>query len=350
MLIKINAQALLNQVVYHSSYSVSKKMNAEELLDFEKRISAFKTQAQALNSSANEKTPQNLNNTKILNELEKGLVDVYFSDLDNKIYKVKLSFNSIAILEKKFDDILARDDNSFLLHGESAAFVSGWYKDIAMRRNYIKADENQDGFINQEEALNLRQDFNPKQFFLCIDEGVFNFKFAGLNQYAHLKDSENFKTTTLNLALNESIKLDDDFDGVINYEQASKGRADKNLGDLARKILDENKILEFLLNDEKFREKYKAKITQMLKKRAEDELKLKEDEENNKKEKIRNKILNNGIENLSEEEKIFAQKNFPQLMQKKIFELKDDEILTLLNDFLKIEKIEQAQELLNLKI
>lgn len=37
-------------------------------------------------------------------------------------------------------------------------------------------------------------------------------------------------------------------------------------------------------------------------------------------------------------------------MQKKIFELKDDEILTLLNDFLKIEKIEQAQELLNLKI
>ena len=89
MLIKINAQALLNQIVYHSSYSVSKKMNAEELLDFEKRISAFKTQAQALNSSANEKTPQDLNNTKILNELEKGLVDVYFSDLDNKIYKVK---------------------------------------------------------------------------------------------------------------------------------------------------------------------------------------------------------------------------------------------------------------------
>ena len=37
-------------------------------------------------------------------------------------------------------------------------------------------------------------------------------------------------------------------------------------------------------------------------------------------------------------------------MQKKIFELKDDEILTLLNDFLKIEKIEQAQELLNFKI
>ena len=93
-----------------------------------------------------------------------------------------LKLTASYCFEKKFDDILARDDNSFLLHGESASFVSGWYKDIAMRRNYIKADENQDGFINQEEALNLRQDFNPKQFFLCIDEGVFNFKFAGLNQ------------------------------------------------------------------------------------------------------------------------------------------------------------------------
>lgn len=352
MIFKINSKALLNQIVYYSSYSAPKKMDAEELLDFEKRISNF--EAEELNSNP-KKTPQNLENTKLLNDLEASLIDVYFNDLENKVYKVKLNFNSIGILQKKFDDIVARKDGSFLLHGASAAFVSSWYKDIAYKRNYIEADENKDGLIDKNEALNLKEDFGARQFYLCLDEeGRLNFKFFGVNIYKNLKDNENFKPTTLNLALNESIRLDSDFDGIINYEQASENRADKDLNALAKKILDETKFFELILSDEKFIEKYKAQLAQMFKEQVERELGFKEDEDNIQKEKIRNKILSQGIQNLSIEEKILVQKYFPELSKKQednfAVEFNIEEFANLFKDFLKSEKIEIPKGLLDFKI
>lgn len=81
--------------------------------------------------------------------------NIYFQ-FDDENVGVKLSDKVIEKLKNFFEESDFEDyDNGIILNGAAAAYVSGWYADIAYRRNYALADTNKDGEINSAESKNI---------------------------------------------------------------------------------------------------------------------------------------------------------------------------------------------------
>ena len=89
---------------------------------------------------------------------------VVFADPTNgALVKLNLSNENIDKLRKHFtgeNNFLERKDGSLRLNGEAEAFVSGWFGDIAYKREFLRADTDSDGELNDSEYRETRNQFN----------------------------------------------------------------------------------------------------------------------------------------------------------------------------------------------
>ncbi len=257
-------------------------------------------------------------------ELEKDLVKVYFTNSSgSKITQVALSREAVIFLNKEFGEVYERKDGSFLLDGKSNAYLRGWYNEIALNQNYLKADANKDGLIDDEERLNLKSLFIPRKYALCSGDVflyVSNIKahraFSELSEGLREKYQSFFTSKTLNLALDKAVRLDKDFDGILQYEDYDKNTYHNFIKDFLYEVL-KDKDLSALDDEElnKILEQYKQEIKQEFAKRNKEKLKIIEDKEKDR-EKIYAKLLAlKDLSTLSIEEKNLAKKYFPKLMQ-----------------------------------
>ena len=233
---------------------------------------------------------------ELQHEDKKELVKVYFTNITgNKITQIALSKEAVIFLNKEFGSVHQRKDGSFLLDGESNAYVWGWYNEIAQNQNYLQADTNKDGLIDDEEKLNLKSLFIPNR--LC---------YGGMFLSAHdMKTHRNFS----------ALRLDRDFNGFIKYTDYDKNIYHNFIKDLLNELIKDNPLLGLSKEDfDQFLEQYKEKIKQELAKRNEEKLKIFQDKDD--KEKIYTKLLSStDLSTLSIEEKNLAKKYFPKLVQ-----------------------------------
>lgn len=254
-------------------------------------------------------------------ELEKEFVKVYFTNITgNKITQIALSKEAVIFLNKEFGSVHQRKDGSFLLDGESNAYVWGWYNEIAQNQNYLQADANKDGLIDDEEKLNLKSLFIPNRLcyggmFLSAHDMKTHRNFSDLSEELREKYKDFFTSDTLNLALNKALRLDRDFNGFIKYTDYDKNIYHNFIKDLLNELIKDNPLLGLSKEDfDQFLEQYKEKIKQELAKRNEEKLKIFEDKDD--KEKIYTKLLSStDLSTLSVEEKNLAKKYFPKLVQ-----------------------------------
>lgn len=262
---------------------------------------------------------QGLKNQKA-RELEKDLLRVYFADGADTIRFTKLSTRSIMLVQRHFGGVEQRGDNSYLFNGAAANFVRGWYEEVARNLNYKGADANKDGLIDDAERLELKSFFTPQWFAMCYDNpkltlgGIRAYeKFGSLREELREKFKDFFTSDTLALALDKILGMDDDFDGKVLYTDFDKYQFHDFIKADLSAILD-NDPFGTAKSPEELQElldKFKRKIQEEFRQRVED--KFKNDEESDEKAKIYTKLLTQGFESLSPDEKELAQKFFSKL-------------------------------------
>lgn len=166
--------------------------------------------------------------TKLRKEESVYQNSVYFRDpLNDKAYvNVSLSDENFTKLKKLFGDNAIRSvGDKNLLEGEAEEFVGGWYADIAYKRGYIRADSNQDGFLNIQERKNTNSftlgyfatNKKTKEVFLYGDETY--KKFVDISNGYDEAKLDRQSSDSIETELNKMIKLDKDARGVITFSQ-----------------------------------------------------------------------------------------------------------------------------------
>ena len=87
---------------------------------------------------------------------------VIFADRTNgNLVKLNLSNKNIEKLKSHFsnEDFYERKDKTLRLNGEAEAYVTGWFGDIAYKREFLKADADNDGKLSEGEYQNTRNGY-----------------------------------------------------------------------------------------------------------------------------------------------------------------------------------------------
>lgn len=143
--------------------------------------------------------------------------------LDTKtIEKLKTHFGS--------DDVYTRKDGIVRLDNKAESFVSGWFADVAYKREVLGADQNNDGNIDDQEYRKTKSfihgyieiDMNQDSIRSINDVVTENYADGSRlqqNDYMqHLKSD----TTTLDAIVDESINTDHDYNGNIGLDEMLK--------------------------------------------------------------------------------------------------------------------------------
>jgi hypothetical protein len=135
------------------------------------------------------------------------------------------------------DDFIKRDDGITALNNKAASFVNGWFGDIAYKRGFLSADQNQDGNLDSNEYLNTKNEFNG--------EGTLFFDGHVKEQItkSYMKVSENSsniirynrddykKPDSIDEELNHTLEIDKNFDSKITLRESyHSSLSNKQLG------------------------------------------------------------------------------------------------------------------------
>ncbi|HDZ5065265.1 TPA: hypothetical protein RTH03_000736 [Campylobacter jejuni] len=55
----------------------------------------------------------------------------------------------------KIKKIILRENNSIRLNGKAQNFIAGWFKNVAYDLNFIKADKDKNGIIEEKEISDI---------------------------------------------------------------------------------------------------------------------------------------------------------------------------------------------------
>ncbi|MFA6138632.1 MAG: hypothetical protein WC667_11150 [Sulfurimonas sp.] len=206
---------------------------------------------QAISTETIDRTTDELRNEQIVTkEMEKTASNigymtteknnlVAFNDpVSGKLAVVSLSSTTMDKLKAHFgeNDFYQQKDGITRLDNKAESFVGGWFGDIAYKREFLSADQNQDGKLDSNEYLNTRNEFNghAEEVFSngivlssheMIDEAyqkVSLSKVKGSVSYSVNKDKV---PNSIDEELNDTLNNDKNFDSQISlresYSQAS---------------------------------------------------------------------------------------------------------------------------------
>ena len=171
---------------------------------------------------------------------------VIFADPTNgNLVKLNLSNKNIEKLKSHFsnEDFYERKDKTLRLNGEAEAYVSGWFGDIAYKREFLKADADNDGKLSEGEYRETRNGF------LGVGEDFLNFANGKINIIASTESIEktyvrtaeeksrkgtvryndDYKADSIESELNTTIRIDADVGSTITLDEAYKASS-KNAG------------------------------------------------------------------------------------------------------------------------
>lgn len=165
------------------------------------------------------KTPTNLELFNPLNINQKGNVITFVDEYTNKDVNVILTPMNMVQISNKFGSLNTT---------KAKDYVKDWYYESAYKVGYLEANKSQTGFLNKDEALdlkniyvvdkngNVKDNVSPREYFGSIYKAQEFVKKFGY--YNNINDS-----------INKSIELDKDFSGAIEFKTI--------LGDNANSII-----------------------------------------------------------------------------------------------------------------
>ena len=203
-------QFRLNGVQNRAVFSSLSNMSQDNLQNF----------AQIINKNLdtnNIKTSSNLaKNYEFSNEIS-------FTDkISTNTINLRISDENLSRLKTHFGSQNFDKDKSgkITLKGEAADFVSGWFGDIAYKRNYVGADSDKNGFLNDSEKGETLAGYGALVSYKTDEKDGSNVvlvQMDGVSSYLpYSKHYDSPLANTIEKALNESLKADINMDGYLN--------------------------------------------------------------------------------------------------------------------------------------
>lgn len=133
------------------------------------------------------------------------------------------------------DNVVEKKDGTIRLTGDAEAFVSGWFADIAYKRDFLTADKNSDGQLSKDEYNNTRNNFGIEGFaitesssgsekLLVAGEKIMEdntYGYSDNTQAGYYRNYQKFDTVdSLDDELNTTLQVDKDFNGKMSLEEA----------------------------------------------------------------------------------------------------------------------------------
>lgn len=203
-------QFRLNGVQNRAVFSSLSNMSQDNLQNFAKIIN------KNLDTN-NIKTSSNLaKNYEFNNEIS-------FTDkISTNTINLRLSDENLSRLKTHFGSQNFDKDKSgkITLKGEAADFVSGWFGDIAYKRNYAGADSDKNGFLNDSEKGETLAGYGALVSYKTDEKDGSNVvlvQMDGVSSYLpYSKHYDAPLANTIEKALNETLKADVNMDGYLN--------------------------------------------------------------------------------------------------------------------------------------
>lgn len=170
-----------------------------------------------------------------------------FEDPRNgKMVAVSLNKDIVLKLEEFFgkSDIRRNDDGTATLDNKAESYVAGWFEDIAYNREFLKADENNDGQISRSEYNQTKNNFEAnikvtvtsgEKVTVDVSESI-NKSYINAyedDSYTSLYRSNN-RAKSLDDELNMTLSIDKDFNSKIDINEAYSTDKDMKKEDIFR--------------------------------------------------------------------------------------------------------------------
>ena len=202
-----NTKFKLNGIQNRAVFSSLSNMSQDNLQNFAKIIN------KNLDTN-NIKTSSNLaKNYEFSNEIS-------FTDkISTNTINLRISDENLSRLKTHFGSQNFDKDKSgkITLKGEAADFVSGWFGDIAYKRNYAGADSDKNGFLNDSEKGETLAGYATNTTKKVEGANVTDVDFNGVSSYLpYSKHYDAPLANTIEKALNETLKADINMDGYLN--------------------------------------------------------------------------------------------------------------------------------------
>ncbi len=140
-----------------------------------------------------------------------------FFKFDESNIGVKISEDNINRLKEFFnEDNFINNNKGMILDKDAASFVAGWFSDIAYKSNFLAADRNKDGELNQKEI-----DYTINAFALYIeptndDTGIATKTASYVPSVFAIK---NVKATSISKELDQTLTMDKNLDGFVTIAE-----------------------------------------------------------------------------------------------------------------------------------
>ena len=202
-----NTKFELNGIQNRAVFSSLSNMSQDNLQNFAKIVN------KNLDTN-NIKTSSNLaKNYEFSNEIS-------FTDkISTNTINLRISDENLSRLKTHFGSQNFDKDKSgkITLKGEAADFVSGWFGDIAYKRNYAGADSDKNGFLNDSEKGKTLAGYATNTTKKVEGANVTDVDFNGVSSYLpYSKHYDAPLANTIEKALNETLKADINMDGYLN--------------------------------------------------------------------------------------------------------------------------------------
>lgn len=185
-----------------------------------------------------------LDNFKVSSSLSKNYElssEVSFKDtVSGNTINLKLSDENLNKLKLHFGSHnLSQENGKIVLSGEAEKFVSGWFGDIAFKRNYVGADSDKNGFLNDEEkALTYAGYSSENSITLSANRSsnIDSVNFHGISSYLpYNKHYDAQLTNTIEKELNATLKADVNMNGYLTLGEL---QSKQSIFDLAKKNIE----------------------------------------------------------------------------------------------------------------
>ena len=240
---KFNLNGVQNKAVFSSLNTLSNK----NLKQFSKIVSKNLDLNDIKTSSNLSKNYEFANEVSFVDKISGNTINLKLSD--ENLQRLKTTFGA-----HNFD----KDKNGQItLKGDAENFVSGWFGDIAYKRNYVGADADKNGFLNESEKSTTLAGYGTESTFQIGDgSNVASVDMQGVSSYLlYNKHYDASLPNTIEKALNATLKADTNMDGYLNLgELQSKEQiinlAKKNIEGKSRgALVDVFETLEQLLQE-----------------------------------------------------------------------------------------------------
>ena len=198
-----NLNGIQNKAVFSSLNNLSN----ENLQTFSKIVSKNLDLNEIKTSSNLSKNYEFSNEISFKDKVSGNTINLKLSD--ENLEKLKITFGS--------KDIDKGENGQITLKGNAQNFVSGWFGDIAYKRNYVGADTDKNGFLSDiEKSTTLAGYGTENTFRIGNGSNVDSVDMQGISSYLpYNKHYDAPIQNTIEKELNATLKADTNMDGYL---------------------------------------------------------------------------------------------------------------------------------------